>query len=245
MNGAVEGRRAVAEALSAGLPVVKLLVAQGTREERGLEELLRLAELLGVPVERRPRRELDALSERAAHQGVIALTRPFEYASMADILSAAEGEDRALVLALDHVTDAGNLGAVARSAEAAGARGLVIEKRRSASVGPGAFKASAGALAHLPVACVTNLTRTLETLKDAGFWVVGATERAEASLWDAPIDGRIVLVMGAEGSGLSRLVRESCDILVSVPMSGAVGSLNVAQAATLLAYEWVRRGRGA
>ncbi len=149
---------------------------------------------------------------------------------------------RSLVVVLDHITDPGNLGAVARSVEAVGASGLVIPAKRSAEVGQVARKAAAGALEHLRVAKVANLSRALDELKQAGYWVAGASEHATESVWEARLDDRLVLVMGAEGSGLSRLVSEHCDFLVSLPMAGRVGSLNVAQAATVLAYEWLRRG---
>ncbi len=244
MSGSVEGRRPVIEALRAGVPIKRILISEGVRTDRAIEEILERAASAGITVQRRPARELDQIGGSRAHQGVVALASPFEYASLASVIASVEDSDRALLVALDHVTDAGNLGAVARSAEAAGASAIVIEKRRSASVGPGAIKSSAGALAHIPVASVVNLARTLATLKEAGFWVIGASEKADADFWDSPLDGRVVLVLGAEGTGLSRLVTEACDALVRLPMRGAVGSLNVAQTATVLAYEWVRRGHG-
>lgn len=243
MNEIVEGRNAVAEALAAGLPLERVLIADGVRPDRTLDRVRKLALERGVPVAEKPRRELDSMSDHGAHQGVVAVARPFRYAELSDALGAAEGADRSLIVALDHVTDPGNLGAVARSAEAVGAHAIIVESRRSAGVTAAAFKASAGAVAHIPIVRVPNLTRALVALKDAGYWVAGASEHAEQSAWDAPLEGRLVLVMGAEGEGLSRLVRETCDFLVSLPVSGKVGSLNVAQAATVLGYEWARRGR--
>lgn len=242
MSEVVEGRNAVVELLRSGAPVRRVLVAEGAQVP-GVAEVERLAAEAGVTVERRPRRELDALSARGAHQGVVALTVPFRYASLGDLLTRAEGSDRSLVVVLDHITDPGNLGAIVRSAEVAGATGVVVAKRRSAAVGPGAWKSSAGALAHVPVAQVPNLARALQDLKDAGFWIAGASEHAETLAWDAPLDGRIVLVLGSEGTGLARLTMEACDFLVRLPVAGSVGSLNVAQAATVLAFEWVRRAR--
>jgi 23S rRNA (guanosine2251-2'-O)-methyltransferase len=144
------------------------------------------------------------------------------------------------VVLLDHVLDPGNLGAVIRSSESLGASGVVIEKRRSAQVTQAALKTAAGAAAHLPVAKVTNLAQTLETLKDDGFWVVGASHDAEDPAWAEPMPARTALVVGSEGRGLSRLVRERCDLHVRIPLAGRTASLNVAQAVTVLAYEWAR-----
>ncbi|MDP2232850.1 MAG: 23S rRNA (guanosine(2251)-2'-O)-methyltransferase RlmB, partial [Actinomycetota bacterium] len=151
------------------------------------------------------------------------------------------GAKRSLIVALDHVTDPGNLGAVVRSAEVVGADAVLVAKRRTAPVGPAAYKTSAGAVAYLPIVQETNLVRALEALKREGYWVAGASERAQQTVWDAPLEGRIVLVMGSEGTGLARLAEETCDFLVSLPVAGKVGSLNVAQAATALMFEWVRR----
>jgi 23S rRNA (guanosine2251-2'-O)-methyltransferase len=238
---AIEGRNAVREALRAGVPVKRLLVAEGMKPDRGVDETLRLAQQAGVPVQRVARRELDKLSERGAHQGLVAEVAPFRFTPLEQVIVSTADEPRALVVALDHVTDPGNLGAIVRTAEVAGAAAVVAPERRSAAVTPAAYKAAAGAFAYLPVVQETNLVRALGKLKAAGFWVAGADSRAEHSAWEAPLDGRLVLVMGAEGEGLSRLVREACDFLVRLPQTGRVDSLNVAQAAAVLMYEWVRR----
>lgn len=194
-----------------------------------------------MPIEHVRRQVLDDLSERGAHQGIVARAADFRFTPLEQLLASARDKSVSLLVALDHITDAGNLGAIARSAEVAGADGLIVPSRRSAALGPGAYKAAAGALAWLPVAQEPNLVRALEVCKQAGYWVAGASERAEQRVWDAPLDGRLVLVLGAEGTGLSRLVAETCDFLVSIPVAGKVGSLNVAQAASVLTYEWVRR----
>ena len=238
---AIEGRNAVLEALRAGVPVRRVLIAEGTKPDRSLDEIARRATEAGATVARLPRRELDAKSERGAHQGVIAEAAPYSFASLEEVLARAEGKERALIVALDHVTDPGNLGAVVRTAEVVGADGVLVAKRRSAAVTPAAYKASAGALAHVAVAQEANLVRSLQVCKDAGFWIAGASERASQIVWQAPLDGRIVLVMGSEGEGLARLTLEACDFLVRLPQVGNVGSLNVAQAATAIAYEWLRR----
>lgn len=237
----IEGRNAVIEALRAGVPIMEVRIAEGAKNDRALEEISRSAGRAGTKVVTVARRELDQASERGAHQGVIALAAPFTYAGLPDLIAAAEGADAALIIALDHVTDPGNLGAVARTAEVVGAAGVLIPEKRSAPVTPAAWKSAAGALAHVPVARETNLVRALGRLKDERFWVAGASETADQSVWDAPLEGRIVLVMGSEGEGLSRLVKENCDFLVSLPQVGRIGSLNVAQATTAIAYEWLRR----
>ncbi|EHF02198.1 hypothetical protein HMPREF1008_00603 [Olsenella sp. oral taxon 809 str. F0356] len=166
--------------------------------------------------------------------------KPYAYASLDDVVEAA-GQGPALVLVLDHVTDEGNFGAIVRSAEVVGAAGVVIPKVRAAGVGVGAYKTSAGAVLHLPIAQVSNLAAALGRLKEAGFWAAGGTEHAEQDLWHAPLEGRLALVVGSEGEGISRLVREKCDFECRLPQRGRVESLNVAQAATALCYEWLRR----
>ena len=243
MSTLVEGRNAVIEALRAGAPVTAVLVAKGT-EGRPIDEVRRLAQERGIPVRTVPRSALDGRSERGAHQGVIAEVAPFDYAPLETVLRTVGERERSLVIALDHVTDEGNLGAIARVAEVAGADALLIPKARSAGVGAAAHKTSAGAVSHLPVVREPNLVRALERFKDAGFWVAGASASALDLVWDAPLEGRIVLVMGSEGEGLSRLVERTCDLLVRLPVAGRVDSLNVAQAAAVLAFEWVRRGSG-
>ena len=233
----IEGRRAVVEALDAGMPLRKALVSDG---DSSLADVVRQLDEAGVPIERVPRFKLDSISSHGAHQGVIAQAAPFRYAELEDVIARA-GEGDALVVLLDHVTDQGNLGAIVRSAEVVGAAGVVIAKARAAGVGVGAFKTSAGAVLHLPIAQVSNLATAIETLKEHGFWVGGATEHAHDDVWGAPMGGRLCLVMGSEGSGISRLVRERCDFECRLPQRGRVESLNVAQAATVMCYEWLRR----
>lgn len=237
----LEGRNAVAEALRAGMPLSRIYLAEGVKPDPALGEIERRAREGGVRLERVPRRELDKRSERGAHQGVMAEAKPFRFTELGEVVRSVDGRDRALIIALDHVTDPGNLGAVARSAEVVGASAVLVPKRRSAAVTPAAWKSAAGALAHVPLVQETNLVRALVQLKEAGFWVAGASERAPQTVWEAPLEGRLVLVMGSEGEGMARLTRESCDFLVRLPQAGKVGSLNVAQATTALAYEWMRR----
>ena len=237
----IEGRRAVAEALTVGIPLKNALVqAASGQKDQEIEALARQLEQEGIPVERVAKPVLDSLSSHGAHQGVIVRTQPFAYAELSEIIHRA-GSDNALVVVLDHVTDEGNFGAIVRSAEVVGAAGVVIANARAARVGVGAYKTSAGAVLHLPIAQVSNLPRALEELKAVGFWTCGSTEHATQSVWEAPMGGRLALVMGSEGSGISRLMLEKCDFTCKLPQFGQVESLNVAQATTVMCYEWLRR----
>lgn len=236
----IEGRRAAAEALRTGFPVKRALVADAEgRRDAALAQLVDQLRGANIPVEYVAAEQLDALSSHGAHQGIALEVGAFPYVDLADVIAAA-GAGPALVVVLDHVTDAGNFGAIVRSAEVVGAAGVVIANKRAAEVTVATYKTSAGAVMHLPIARVPNIARALEQLKAAGFWTVGASEHAESSCWDAPLTGRIALVMGSEGDGISRLVLETCDDLTKLPQRGATESLNVAQAATALCYEWLR-----
>ena len=243
-RGVIEGRRAVAEALDAHVPLrVAYLQAQATGQDAALATLAGRLDAAGVPIEEVPGSRLVQLSSHGAHQGIVAITEPFSYASLGDIVRAS-GTGDALVVVLDHVTDEGNFGAIVRSCEVVGAAGVVIPKTRSASVGVGAYKTSAGAVMHIPIAQVTNVAKAVDELKEAGFWAVAATEHAEQTAWESELGGRIALVMGSEGDGISRLVLERCDLACRLPQRGRIESLNVAQATTVLAYEWARRTWG-
>lgn len=240
----IVGRRAVAEALDLGVPIKKAFVLdQRGERDQTLDSLAARLDGEGVEVERVPKKVLDALSSHGVHQGVAARVKPYRYADLSDVIAAA-GEGSALVVLLDHVTDEGNFGAIVRSAEVVGAAGVVIAKARAAGVGVGAYKTSAGAVLHLPIAQVPNLATAIEQLQDAGFWVGAATEHAHQSVWEAPLEGRVCLVMGSEGEGISRLVRSKCDFECKLPQRGRIESLNVAQATTVLCYEWLRREMG-
>lgn len=236
---AVFGRRAVLELLRSGHPVHRLYVADGAR---GLEALLGEARALGVPVQRLPRARLEALCGSPHHQGVAALTAVAPYIPFEDLLERlrqAPGAVRMLVL--DHVEDPQNLGSLLRTADAAGVAGVVTAARRAAGLTPAVWKASAGAAAHVPVARVSSVAAALEQLKQAGWWAVGADPEAPVRLWEGDLRGRVALVVGAEGRGLSELVRRRCDVLVSIPMGGRLASLNAAVAGSLLMYEAVRQ----
>lgn len=224
------GRRAALEAIRSRV-AERLLVSTSiaNRSTPGLRELLDEAARSGLRLERVPERELDELAGRD-HQGVaVSVRRPRELDERA--LLGLPFADDALVVMLDGIEDPQNLGACARSSEAAGAAALIVRSRRAAGVTASAIRASAGALLHVPVATVTNLVRTAEGLKDIGFTVAGLDHRAPATIHDAPRPaGRLVLVLGGEGAGISRLLREHCDLLVSIPMPGRVGSLNASAA---------------
>ncbi|MBK5211039.1 MAG: 23S rRNA (guanosine(2251)-2'-O)-methyltransferase RlmB [Coriobacteriia bacterium] len=219
----------------------KILIAQGTKPDKTLDDIKKRANKLQISMKEVRKQELDAMSDHGAHQGVIALAAPFRFTAIEEIIKRTKDAPDSLVIVLDHITDPGNLGAIVRSAEVIGAAGVVIPKRRMAAISPVAWKASAGAFAHVAVAQETNVARALIKLKDGGFWVAGASEHATQDVWRAPLNGKIALVMGSEGEGLARLTQQTCDFLVKLPQVGNVGSLNVAQATTAISYEWLRR----
>lgn len=238
---AVVGRRPALEAVRSGR-AVELLVAEGARSTPALREVVEAAGVSGVPVETVPPDRIESLAEGALHQGVAARVRPPARLSERDLSSRRWAED-SVVVVVDGVTDPHNFGAIARTAEAAGAQAIVVRRRRAAGVDKVALKASAGALLHLPVSEVANITRALSLLKDAGFWVVGLDESASRTIHGPAPAGRLALVLGAEGSGLSRLVRSACDELVAIPLSGRVGSLNVSVAAGVALFSYAVRGK--
>lgn len=239
MEETIAGRNPVCEALRAGRPVNKIYLARGLKPAT-VAEITGLARERRVPVQKVDKQYLDRLVPGTAHQGIVARVAPHAYAELDDILAAARGDDPLLVL-LDEVTDPHNLGAIIRTAEAAGAHGVVIPRRRAAAVTPAVVKASAGAIEFVPVARVGNLAVTIDALKEKGIWVVGADASARQTIWDAPLDGPLALVVGGEDKGLGRLVREKCDLLVKLPMAGRVNSLNASVAAALVLFEAVRR----
>lgn len=242
----VEGKRAVIEAMRTDVPLKKVLLADNAKRDPQIQDVLRKARQRDIPVINVPRAELDEKSVRGSHQGVMAETQPFPYVGVGDIVSRAEKQavdfgGRALVVVCDHITDAGNLGAIIRSAESVGAAGLVIPNKRSARVEASTYKSSAGAVAHLPIAQTANIANTIDRFKKVGFWACAATEQSENELWDVNLKGKIMLVLGNEHDGVSHLVLEHCDMAGRLPMMGQVESLNVAQAATACMYEWLRQ----
>jgi 23S rRNA (guanosine2251-2'-O)-methyltransferase len=243
MSERLYGRQAVREALRAGRrEPIRLLMAQGVRETEHIAEIVSLAAAVGCPVLRVERRDLNRLG--AKHQGVALEASPYPYSDLATILALAERRaEPPLLVLLDHLEDPRNVGALLRTAEAAGAHGVVFPSRRAAAITPVACEASAGAVEHLLVARVTNLARTLTELKQSGLWAAGLEALPEAQPYDSvDISGPLVLAVGGEGQGLSRLVREHCDWLLRLPMRGNVGSLNASVAGSIVLY-WVLRCR--
>ena len=235
----VAGRNAVVEALQAEVPATALFVASSLEFDKRVAEALRIARGRGLSVHERPRSDLDRLTGGATHQGLVLAVAPYDYLDPDDLLArAAETGDAALVVALDGVTDPHNLGAIIRSAVAFGAHGVVVPVRRSARMTPGAWKASAGTAARLPVARATNLPRTLDRYADAGVTIVGLTADAAGAtdLTDFDDTGAVALVAGAERTGLSRLVREKCAVEVAVGLAAGAESLNVSVAVGVALY---------
>ena len=243
-DGVIEGRNAVIEALRAGTAIDKIYLARGETDS-ALGHIAGTARDKGVVVVECDRRKLDGMSRTHAHQGVIAVAAVREYAQVDDILAAArEKGEPPLIVVCDELSDPHNLGAVIRTAECAGAHGVVIPKRRSAGLTAVVAKTSAGAVAHVPVARVPNLTALLKELKDEGIWVFGAEASGSTPLYEADLKGPAAVVIGSEGSGMSRLVAEQCDFKVSIPMRGKLNSLNASAAAAILLYEAVRQRQG-
>lgn len=239
----VAGRNSVLEALEAEIPTKGAYVAEGAERDDRLRDILKLAADRSLPLLEVTRVELDRLTGGAVHQGVALQLPTYEYAHPDDLLGAAfDSDSEALIVALDSVTDPRNLGAVIRSAAAFGAQGVLIPERRSAGMTAAAWKTSAGAAARIPVARATNLTRTLKAYQKAGLFLVGLDGEAETDIAEvAEASGPLVLVVGSEGAGLSRLVRETCDTVAAIPMSGTVESLNAGVAAGIALYEISRR----
>ena len=243
-DGLIEGRNAVTEALRAGTPIDKIFLARGETDAT-LGHIAAAARDKGIVVVECDRRKLDFMSRTHSHQGVIAQAAVREYASVDDILSAArEKGESPLIVVCDELSDPHNLGAVIRTAECAGAHGVIIPKRRSAGLTAVVAKTSAGAVSHLPVARVANLPSLLKRLKEEGLWIFGSAADGTTSLYAADLKGPAALVIGSEGSGMSRLVSETCDFLVRIPMRGKLNSLNASAAAAIVLYEAVRQRLG-
>ena len=243
-DGIIEGRNAVIEALRSGETIDKIYLQKG-ETDKTLGHIASKARAAGVVVVEADRRKLDARSRTHAHQGVIALAAVREYVSVESILQAARDKGEApLLVVCDEISDPHNLGAILRTAECAGAHGLIIPKRRSAGLTAIVGKTSAGAVSYLPVARVANLTSVLKDLKKQGVWIFGTAAGASTDLYSADLKGPAAIVIGSEGDGMSRLVAENCDFLVSIPMKGHISSLNASAAAAILLYEAVRQRRG-
>jgi 23S rRNA (guanosine2251-2'-O)-methyltransferase len=241
------GIHAVKEALEAGLAIDRIVIAKGRQDTR-VEEIVQLARKRNISLRFEERSQIDRLADSKDHQGVVALAAARAAASLDDILEAANAGaghgTKGLIVLLDGVEDPHNLGAIIRTALAAGAHGVVIPERRAAGLTDTVARASAGAISHLPVAKVTNLARTMEELKEAGYWLIGLDETADKSYTQADYTSPVGIVLGGEGKGLHELTRKRCDFVVSLPTTGPVKSLNVSVAAGVVLFEALRQ-RGA
>ena len=237
----IEGRNAVTEALKNGRTIDKVYLAAGDTD-KALARLAAQARDAGAVVVQVDRRKLNEMSPTGAHQGIIAAVAAHDYATLDELLALAEerGEPPLLVVC-DELSDPHNLGAILRTAECAGAHGLIIPKRRSVGLTAVVAKTSAGAVEYLPVARVSNIAATIEELKQRGVWIYGTAAEGSTPLYQADLKGPCAIVIGSEGDGMSRLVAERCDFLVSIPMKGRISSLNASAAAAVLLYEAVRQ----
>ncbi len=244
VEGQLEGRNALTEALKSGRTIDKVFVADGDTD-RALQRLAAQAKEAGAVIVPVDRRKLDAMSTTRAHQGVIALAAAHAYFTIDDILeeAASRGEE-ALIVICDELSDPHNLGAIMRSAECAGAHGVIIPKRRSVGLTATVAKASAGAVEYMKVARVTNINAAINELKEKGVWVFGTAAEGSIPMYKADLRVPAAIVIGNEGDGLSQLVRKNCDVMLSIPMKGRITSLNASAAASILLYEAVRQRQG-
>ena len=243
-DGMIEGRNAVIEALRAGTAIDKIYLAKG-ETDKTLGHIASKARAAGVVVVEADRRKLDAMSRTHTHQGVIALAAVREYVTVESILqTAADKGEAPLLVICDEISDPHNLGAILRTAECAGAHGVIIPKRRSAGLTAIVAKTSAGAVSYMPVARVANIPSLLKDLKKQGVWVFGTAAEGSIPMYKADLTIPAAIVIGNEGEGLSQLVRKNCDVMVSIPMKGKISSLNASAAASILLYEAVRQRIG-
>lgn len=240
-EGLIEGRNAVTEALKSGRAIDKVYLASG-ETDKALARLAAQAKEAGAVIVQTDRRKLDMMSPTGAHQGIIAAVAAHEYASVDDILARAEQRgEQPLIVICDELSDPHNLGAILRTAECAGAHGVIIPKRRSVGLTAVVAKASAGALEYMPVVRVSNIPSAMEDLKKRGIWIYGTAADGDTVLYNADLKGAAAIVIGNEGEGMSRLVSEHCDFRVSIPMRGEISSLNASAAAAIMLYEAVRQ----
>ena len=244
VEGQLEGRNALTEALRAGRTIDKVFIADGDTD-RALQRLAAEAKEAGAVIVPVDRRKLDQMSFTRSHQGVIALAAAHDYFTIDDILEeAASRGENALIVICDELSDPHNLGAIMRSAECAGAHGVIIPKRRSVGLTATVAKASAGAVEYMKVARVTNINNAINELKEKGVWVFGTAAEGSVPMYKADLTSPAAIVIGNEGDGMSPLVRKNCDMLVHIPMKGNISSLNASAAASILLYEAVRQRLG-
>ncbi|MFO7820195.1 MAG: 23S rRNA (guanosine(2251)-2'-O)-methyltransferase RlmB [Halanaerobacter sp.] len=237
----VEGRNPVIEVLKGKRRVEEVFILKSA-QGKVIDKIYNLAHKKNIPIKETTKEELDGLAKSHAHQGVIALAQSLEYLNLDDLIAQVKENSAApFFILLDEIQDPHNFGSILRTAEAAGVDGIIIPKRRAVGYTPIVVKSSAGAVEYLPVAQVTNLARTIDRLKEEGFWIAGADLEAEQSCYKADLTGSLGLVIGNEGSGMRRLVKEKCDFLIKMPMEGQIESLNASVAAGILIYESLRQ----
>lgn len=237
----VVGRNPVMELLRSDKDIDKIYILKGDLQG-SIKKIVGIARDKNILIQEVDKSRLDTMAEGNVHQGVAALVTGFKYSSIEDILEkAAKRKESPFVIILDEIEDPHNLGAIIRTAECAGVHGVIIPKRRSARVNQTVYKASAGAVEHMLVAEVTNISNTVTRLKDEGLWIYGADMKGESYHFDTNLDGAVALVIGNEGKGISRIVKEKCDVLVKIPMVGKISSLNASTSAAILIYEVVRQ----
>lgn len=239
----IEGIHAVDEALVHNVPIKDLLIGNylNINTNRGIAEIIKKAKSKNVKVKKVDKSVLQETSIRGGHQGIIAKIEGYKYSNINDVLNKVEDKTKSLIVILDHIEDAGNLGAIARSAEAFGADAIIIPNKRSTEVKTSTYKTSAGAICNIDICKVANVNAAIEQLKKSQFWIAAASEHADDNIWNANLKGKIAIVMGSEHNGVSSLVLKNSDFIIKLPLYGDVESLNVAQAFTACAYEWVRQ----
>lgn len=237
----VIGRNPVLEILKTDKEIEKILVAKG-QLKGSINKIVALAKDMNIVVQYVDKKKLDQVSQGGNHQGVAALISPYRYSSMDEILNKAKKlQEPPFLLILDGIEDPYNLGSIIRTAECSGVHGIIIPKRRSAHVTETVYKSSAGAVEHMLIAKVNNLSNTIDELKEKGLWVYGAHMEGKDKYFEVDLTGAVALVIGSEGKGISRLVKEKCDFLLNIPMVGKISSLNASNAASILMYEVVRQ----
>lgn len=237
----ISGRNPVLEVLRTDKEVEKLYILKGDLKG-SIKKIMGMAKDKGIVIQQVDKNKLDTLSEGTVHQGVVAAISEYEYVDIESIIQLAQKrQEEPFILILDEIEDPHNLGSIIRTAECAGVHGIIIPKRRSATVNATVYKSSAGAVEHMLISKVTNIANTIETLKDKGLWIYGADMKGEEYHFNTSMKGAIALVIGSEGKGIGRLVKEKCDVLVKIPMMGKVSSLNASNAASILIYEVIRQ----
>lgn len=237
----IVGRNPVIEALKAEKEIDKIFILKGERQG-SIKKIIGMAKEKNIIIQEVDKVKLDNIAQGNAHQGVALLSTGYTYFDLEDILKdAKEKNEDPFIIILDEIEDPHNLGAVVRTAECAGVHGIIIPKRRAAAVNATVYKSSAGAVEHIKIAQVTNISNTITELKEKGLWIYGADIKGEANYYQSNLNGPIALVIGNEGKGISRLVKEKCDVLVNIPMKGSINSLNASASAAILIYEVLKQ----